>query len=202
MNHERETNIKVNKTIALQIQGLFNEKGFDLEDNPSAFVSDFMSFDRIGGRFRLIDIGVDYTGKDRGEAFITAPSDFTGTRYYLEEHSQRGDFPRRVTSPYGILTQYVAGTDQKLYHLSNIYYFDQSGKAVKFEEVMCMSSEDDKPEDLEDTVKRFTYNEDEVTRIEGNISEEDSRYVPLLPGDYEKIRIILKAIETSEFVEI
>ena len=65
-----------------------------------------------------------------------------------------------------------------------------------------MSSEDDKPEDLEDTVKRFTYNEDEVTRIEGNISEEDSRYVPLLPGDYEKIRIILKAIETSEFVEI
>ncbi|MDO8658916.1 MAG: hypothetical protein Q7K55_09320 [Candidatus Levybacteria bacterium] len=202
MNHEREINIKVNKTIALQIQELFDEKGFDLIDNPTAFVSDFMSFDRIGGRFRYIDIGVDYTGKDTQEAFTTAPSDFTGTRYYIEEHSQKGDFPRRVTSPYGILTSYAVGADQRLYHLSNIYYFDQCGKAVKFEEVMCFSGEDDKPEDLEDTVERFTYNENEVTRTEVNISEGDSRYVPLLPGDYEKIRMILKAIETGEFVEI
>lgn len=100
----------------------------------------------------------------------------------------------QVTSPYGILPEKVRGSNSKVYLLSNGYFLNDYGQAVKFEQVEVTDYKDGD----------VNASDAKSVNIDLDIdpSEEDStRYVHLNNEDYEQIETKLKLIEENEFTE-
>lgn len=96
----------------------------------------------------------------------------------------------QVTTPYGILPEKVRGSNGKVYLLSNVYFLNDDGQAVKSEQILETDYEDG------------DINAAGAKSADIDPSEKDStRYVHLNNEDYEKIETKLKLIEEDGLVE-
>lgn len=114
-----------------------------------------------------------------------------------------GDVLASRTSPYGVHTGIVIGSDGKLYTLQNRYLFDSQRKAKKLERVLYISDSRLSGAE-EDIAKIYNLNDAKevlkrIDRLDFIPNEDDSRLVELTDGDYEKIQGILHQIEQGEW---
>lgn len=97
-------------------------------------------------------------------------------------------------TPYGRLPTFVIGPNNELYDFATYYFFNSRGMGFKYEDVSYS---------LGDPSFFFSPQRDElradVGQVEFTPNEEDSRFMPLEPGDYEMIEEYLNMIESGEF---
>ncbi len=98
-----------------------------------------------------------------------------------------------MTTPYGRLPTLVASPDNKIYRVSNSYFFDLEGRAVKHEEIIDLTFGGSRP------LEEISLGE-LVSKVDVSLDERRSRYTELKPGDYELIANTLQQIAEGEFV--
>lgn len=101
-----------------------------------------------------------------------------------------------ITTPYGKMNPYVIDGENNLYMLHNIYYFDLSAKAAKYEGILQLA-------DDEESLKDEIYTMDiEPTKVPITISGGDARIVELDGEDYDKVLTMLSEFEQGKFTSI
>lgn len=107
--------------------------------------------------------------------FTEAPDQllFPAVYYYVDG----GKTKIEVTSPYGRTDQEVLGTDNNLYYISNIYYFDENS-GYKYIEIKQETQSPLSTDDLSDV---------DAQKLDITPSEQDTQYIP--PSAAELLQI-------------
>lgn len=139
--------------------------------------------------------------------FDNSPSDFVPPIYLVYPHYYRGEdkyfesfHPLMGFSFKGkAYPEWIIGSDGKIYHFYNDYYFDTQGEARKVEEVRCSSDfEGMDPEEFLDTA--FGNRRSLVQKFEFESNEMYLKHeAELTEGDYERIEAYIKGIELGQF---
>lgn len=183
-----EENKKIAGRIHSLIAGAHGSPFIVVEPGEPRQDARFRSKQNPGEDFSLF---ASYTPDDSIAMSLAAPPDFTQPFYHLVYFNQIKK--HLVTSPYGSFPENIIGLDNRLYTVNNLYFFSAEGKARKLELIFeddLLSNEEVRDREL-----------DGAQRVSFIPQEEDSRYVDLEPGDYEKIDYLLTQAETGEFVE-
>jgi len=107
------------------------------------------------------------------------------------------DETKPTETVYGILPETVRCPDGNYYLFLVKYFFDRSGLAYKFLGVQQMTS---------DTIPvAMVYGPETLSRITTiafQVSEGDSRNIPMSPDDFQKILLLIDQIDAKQYVKI
>jgi hypothetical protein len=183
---EREKNlIPINQNIALAIEKIFrkNKRVLNAEDHCRII---FSSRTRLSYKVSL-EYFLNEPGElDGGSSYL--PSSFSLPSYSLFEFTHNEGI--EVASPYGTLPSIVVDKTDRIFEIQNCYFFNKFGEGVKIEEIGLLSNESYSLwRNLRELCAERT-----PRKVNFALSEEDSRSVNLTQDDYEKVILLVDAI--------
>jgi len=183
---EREKNlIPINQNIALAIEKIFkkNKRVLNAEDHCR---TTFSSRKRPSYKVSLEYFRNEPGECDGGSSYL--PSSFRLPSYSLFEFTH--DEGIEVTSLYGTLSSIVIDETARIFEIQNCYFFNKFGEGLKIEEIGLLSN---KNFSLWRNLRELC-GEQNPQKVNFALSEEDSRSVNLTQDDYEKVILLVDAI--------
>lgn len=192
---EKDSSSEINRRFAKQMSDILDEKGSSLssragravglchKDDPNlkALIHSWKKEDNF-----LLEL-LRITQKSRNGGVL--PSEFKPPCIHFEVINGEEGI---MTTPYGRLPTLVASPDNKIYRVSNSYFFDLEGQATKHEEIFDLTFGGSRP------VEEISLRE-LASKVDVSLDEKSSRYTDLEPGDYELIGHTLQQIAEGEF---